>query len=153
MAIIHIKNCKNPECNKTFLGSSRRKYCSRSCRDRVAYLKLSPEKMAHRSEVYHNRRKKRKLRALSKIANGGPIQCAVCGCPYEEALHIGHINHDGAKHKRENRKAFRSRFIHKWTLVTPLKEVLERVRIECVYCNFVQMYTGEYPPIDRRPRW
>lgn len=148
------RTCENPECDKTFeVGKyqHRRKYCSRNCRDRVSYLRISPKKMENRSKVYHDRRKKRKLKALSKLANGGPVQCAICGCPYEEGLHVGHINHDGAEHRKEHGN--RSRYIHKWILATPLKEVLERVRIECVYCNFIQNYTGKYPSVDRRPRW
>lgn len=108
-------------------------YCSRGC------LKSAAKQ----------RRKQETHTVFERLANGSPIQCAICGCPHEEALTIGHFNGNGKAHRKQIGK----HNVKKWILTMPIEEVLAQVRIECVYCNFVQQYTGGYPSPDKRPRW
>ena len=90
----------------------------------------------------------KKARALFRLANGNAVTCAVCGCSHEEALTFGHPNGDGKTHRDKIGKT-----IIDWVLKTPIEEALKKVRIECVYCNFVQQWTGKYPPPERQPNW
>lgn len=148
-------------------GERRRLYCSNKC-ERVAYDKRTKKPYckvcgkkrpqnrtmycSHKCQLQNARKRAKQLKhnALSKLANGGSVECVLCGCPYEEGLSIGHFNGDGAKHRREIGK--HSSLMHKWILKTPLEEVLAHVQIECIYCNLVQYFTDEYPP-HRRPKW
>ena len=95
------------------------------------------------------RAKNRRL-AILKIANGSEPVCAVCGCPHREALHIGHPEHRGG---RFHRKEVGSRGVVGWVLRTPIEEVLERVQLECPYCNAWHNRFKEYPPQEKRPKW
>jgi len=99
--------------------------------------------------------RKRKRRALKRLANGTDYSCAICGCPHEEAFTIGHFNGDGVVHRKSiNPKSGSSNVvIVTWIITAPIEEVLAKVRIECIYCNFYHARNGEYPPINKRPKW
>jgi len=113
------------------------------------YNKRNPPNISKYDAKYQKeRRKKRLMNAFIKLANGKPIQCTICGCPHIEALNFGHYNSDGAKHRREIGSN-----IAPWILNTPIKEVLSRIQIECIYCNSYHAYNGYYPPPKKQPKW
>ena len=85
---------------------------------------------------------------ISVLTKYGPIKCAVCECPHIEALTFGHRDGGGANHRKEI-----GQNIISWILETPIKEVLLKVQIECEYCNHYQYRNGEYPPVDKQPKW
>ena len=106
----------------------------------MPYYESIPEK----SRRY---RARRRMKAILKIANGEQPKCAICGCPHVEILHIGHPTHrDGRFHRRETKTI-------PWILNSPIEEVLERVQLECPYCNNWHNKFMEYPPEDKRPSW
>lgn len=99
------------------------------------------------------RRAERRERAILKLANGKAPECAVCGCPHKEILHIGHPEHRGGRfHRREIAKD-RSRTVVGWILNTPIEEVLKVVQLECPYCNAWHNRFKEYPAPEKRPFW
>jgi len=105
------------------------------------YYETLPEK----SRRYRARR--RKL-AMLKLADGGPIRCAICGCPHDEIMHIGHPEHRGGRwHRKMDGKMI------PWILNTPIEEVRERVQLECPYCNAWHNKFKVYPPENKRPSW
>ena len=102
------------------------------------------------------KRAERRLRAIRKLANGKEPACAICGCPHAKILHIGHPEHrNGRWHRKELKKSNDSfaRTVVGWILRTPIEEVLERVQLECPYCNLWHNKYGEYPPIEKQPKW
>jgi len=110
----------------------------------MRYYETVPEK----SRRY---RARRRMKAMLKLADGGPIQCAVCGCPHEENMHIGHPKHrDGRWHRKELNGA---KGVINWILGNPIEEVKKRVQLECPYCNAWHNKFKEYPPEDKRPKW
>ena len=122
------------ECDKP-VPNTRTKYCSKKCYELYS-IKQGLE-----------RHYKRVIQAKFKIADGGPVECAHCGCPHIEALTIGHFNHDGMEHRKE----FGS--TNQWVIRTSIEEVKKHVRLECIYCNGYQATNQEFPPPDRLPIW
>ena len=110
----------------------------------MTYYETIPEK----SRRY---RARSRMKAVLKLANGKDPCCAICGCPHVETLHIGHPKHrDGRFHRKElNGK----KGVISWINRTPIEEVLERVQLECPYCNAWHNKFKEYPPEDKRPCW
>ena len=100
-------------------------------------------------------RAKKRVLAIQKIASGSEPSCAICGCPHAEILHIGHPEHRGGRwHRRElTGRNKDSRGIVLWVLRTPIEEVLERVQLECPYCNAWHNRFKEYPPEEKQPKW
>jgi len=128
-------------CGKTILNKPykrHRKYCSIECSDKARAIRKRRE---------YNDRKNRAFRIL---ANGSPIVCNICGCPHTEALTIGHIHGDGNAHRKQEGLGSK---IHLWVLQTPKEDVLKKVRLECIYCNYYQAINKEYPPVEKRPHW
>ena len=107
----------------------------------MQYYESVPEK----SRRY---RARRRMKAMLKLADGGPVCCAICGCPHEEIMHIGHPEHREGKYHRKIEGD-----MVPWILSTPIKEVKERVQLECPYCNNWHNKFKEYPPEDKRPCW
>ena len=100
------------------------------------------------------KRQERRRRAIEKIANGNPIVCTICDCPHAEILHIGHPNHDGNWHRKELTGSPKgTKGVVHWVLRTDIKEVLERVQLECPYCNAWHNRFGDYPPENKQPEW
>jgi len=95
-------------------------------------------------------RRERREKAIHRIANGSPPVCAICGCPHIEILQFGHYKGDGSSHRKETGSA---KEIIAWIFHTPLEEVLERIQLECPYCNFWHGLHGEYPEGTKRPNW
>lgn len=101
-----------------------------------------------------NRRIRKRTLAILKLAQGSDPACTICGCPHAEILHIGHPEHRGGRwHRRENGGRNDSRGVIGWILRTPIDEVLERVQLECPYCNSWHNRFKEYPPPEKRPQW
>ena len=101
-----------------------------------------------KSEKQREKRKKQRMAALEKLANGKPVQCAICGCPHAEIMHIGHPQpRYGHYHRKMEGKMVR------WILRTPIEEVLKYVQLECPYCNSWHNKFKEYPPPEKRPQW
>ena len=101
-------------------------------------------------------RRRRRLRALEKIAHGGPVECAICGCPHAQIMDIGHPDHDGKFHRRKKDPVVggvTARDMVRWVLRTPIEEVLKRVQLECPYCNAWHNRFKVYPPESKRPSW
>jgi len=100
-------------------------------------------------------RQKRRRRAIEKLAQEKKPSCSICGCPHKEILQIGHIEHrDGRFHRRKlsgNSKGSQS--VVNWVLKTPVEEALERVQLECPYCNAWHNRFKDYPPQEKRPKW
>ena len=98
-------------------------------------------------------RANRRRKAIEKIAQGLKPVCAICGCPHAEILHIGHPKHrDGRFHRKElGRKG--SRHTVAWVLKTPIQFVLNRVQLECPYCNAWHNRFKEYPKPEHQPKW
>lgn len=102
------------------------------------------------SEKMQIRRAKKRTLAITKLGGDNP-ECAICGCPHAEILHIGHMKHrDGRFHRRE---AGGARNIVRWILKTPIEEIRDRVQLECPYCNNWHNKFKEYPPFDKQPVW
>ena len=40
------KKCKNPDCNKVFMGTRTQQYCCKECREPTGYYKDKPKKKA-----------------------------------------------------------------------------------------------------------
>ena len=102
------------------------------------------------------KRAEKRQRAIRKLANGEEPACAICGCPHEEILHIGHPEHRGGRwHRKELRKSNDSfaRTVVGWILRTPIEEVMKRVQLECPYCNNWHNKFKESPPKDKQPKW
>ena len=111
-------------------------------------------------EPYITKQEKKRLKrqeqrrlAIIKIANETDPKCAVCGCPHEEVLHIGHMKHRGGRWHRKEEGCKGSRGMVSWVLRTDIKTVLERVQLECPYCNAYHNRTRGYPEGDKRPYW
>lgn len=109
----------------------------------MPYYETIPEK----SRRY---RARRRMKAMMKLADGSPIQCAICACPHVEIMHIGHPEHRGG---RFHRKEIQSASMASWILSTPIEEVKTRVQLECPYCNSWHNKFKEYPPREKRPQW
>ena len=98
-------------------------------------------------------RLKKRMQAIKKLGNGSSPCCAVCGCPHIETLQFGHPNVDGKTHRKSFGNYKDSHGVVSWILKTPIDEVLERVRLECPYCNAYHQKFKEYPPEEKRPKW
>jgi hypothetical protein len=151
--IIPVKLCKAPKCDnpvtpkKPNKRGPRKTYCSDECKKEIARIY---------AKKYHTKGPQSTLllkpKALTKLANGGPVECVICGCPYIEGLTIGHFNGDGKTHRKKIGK--HTRDVYRWIIKTPIEEVLLKVQIECIYCNLIHRFTrGSYPALDRRPKW
>lgn len=88
------------------------------------------------------------MKAMMKVADGSPVQCAICGCPHAEIMHIGHPEHRSGRYHRKIDGQMTS-----WILRTPIEEVKELVQLECPYCNSWHNKFKEYPPENKRPSW
>ena len=96
----------------------------------------------------------RRMNAINKIADASQSGCAICGCPHNEILHIGHPEHRGGRfHRKKLGKGSPSRNTVEWVLRTPIEEVLEQVQLECPYCNAWHNRFKEYPPEEKQPKW
>lgn len=113
-------------------------------------MPLYYETMPEKSRRY---RARLRMKAMLKLADGSPIQCAICGCPHVEIMHIGHPEHKGGGFHRKELKSDRSKTTIGWILSTPIEEVKKRVQLECPYCNSWHNKFKEYPPEDKRPKW
>ena len=112
----------------------------------MPYYETVPEK----SRRY---RARRRMKAMMKLADGEPIRCAICGCPHEEIMHIGHPEHRGGRWHRKELGKGGSKDMVGWILRTPIAEVKERVQLECPYCNSWHNKFKEYPPPEKQPCW
>jgi len=105
-------------------------------------------------EYLHEKRKRERIVkrefAMLKVVNGSSPVCAICGCPHIEILQFGHFKGDGKAHRKE---IGGSSNIIDWILRNSLKEVEERIQLECPYCNFWHGLYGEYPSEVKRPNW
>lgn len=94
----------------------------------------------------------RRLKAIHKVANGRIPTCAVCKCPHIHALTFGHYKGDGKKHRKFIRKNGFSDILP-WILKIPTSIVLERIRLECYYCNYFHGHHNRYPHKHELPTW
>jgi len=105
-------------------------------------------------EYVHEKEKRKRYHrrelAILKVANGNPPVCAICGCPHLEILQFGHYKGDGKYHRKEIGGHGR---IIEWIHQYPLKTVLDKIQLECPYCNFWHALFGEYPSKEKRPNW
>jgi len=83
---------------------------------------------------------------FEKLSGGDALKCGHCGCPHPLALTLGHIN--GSRIYKRRNKA-----LYKWIIRTPIEEVREHIRIECIYCNFFEGLHGRYPKGNEIPIW
>ena len=97
-------------------------------------------------QIERSWRQERRREAMQKIANDAPVECAICGCPHISILQFGHPNRDARYH-------YSGEKLVAWILNTPLEKVLERIQIECPYCNTWHAIHREYPPLEKRPQW
>ena len=102
-------------------------------------------------EYVHVRAKRdrvhRRYEAIYKVADGEKPKCAICGCPHVEILQFGHFNADGRFH----RKKIPSIII--WVLRNDIGTIKKKIQLECPYCNFWHGVYGDYPPLEKRPKW
>lgn len=165
--MVKMRKCKN--CGLLFETKSKKNiFCSYECRS--SYKLNKGEKELKICVICNNRfnaktsrhiycsaecrrlgTKNYRIKVLKRIAGKSFLKCVICGCPYIEALTIGHFNSDGKKHRENLKKEGVS--IYTWVLKTPIKQVRKKVQLECAYCQYYFTWTGIYPPENKRPKW
>jgi hypothetical protein len=96
----------------------------------------------------------KKHRALSKIVNGGQIECFNCGCTDERILEINHKNGDGRMERRIMGKA-RSAGVTMWNAILYHGRGVDDLDIRCRVCNALYYIELKYPETGERikVRW
>ncbi len=114
------------------------------------YYENNKDKILARTKIYHEihgeeerlrdkkYRKNLRVNAISYYSNG-TMSCVCCGEKHIEFLTLDHINNDGAKHRRENKKISGSN-LYRW-----LKDnnYPEGFQVLCWNCNACKGYFGE----------
>lgn len=84
-----------------------------------------------------------RLKALRRVANGGPVHCIRCGFSDIRALQIDHVLGDGTKHRKTQNNA-------SFYIDLARGRCTQDVQILCANCNWIKR--NENGEVTGRPR-